>query len=254
MNRTLLVTLLRKEIQELDMITEGFMEINEYPKAIILLAQRKTEDIQGYIKQLAEFKTDISDKEIVVSTQIDIPTEETKPDNSENLEISEPIIDTNTQDEIQEEIISAQEFTSELIESEKIQETELEEMTLELVIDTISPEKDIVETKNIEIEEKSAQTVSSLNEIHSKPDNTLGSVLANKKISDIKQAINIGERFLFQRELFKGNGEDMNKTLNYINQLATLDEALSFLQSKYNWNADNETVIDFLQIIKRRFI
>ena len=78
--------------------------------------------------------------------------------------------------------------------------------------------------------------------------------LANKKISDIKTAISIGDRFRFQRELFRGNGEDMNKTLNYINQLATFDEVQSFLQSKYSWDKGNENVDDFYQIVKRKFI
>ena len=79
-------------------------------------------------------------------------------------------------------------------------------------------------------------------------------MLGNKKISDIKQGINIGDRFRFQRELFRGNGEDMNKTLTYLNQLATANEALSFLRSKYGWATDNETAEDFYQIVKRRFL
>lgn len=54
MNRELIVMLLQKNIEELHMITDGFMEMTEYPKPIILLAQRKTEDIQEYIKQLSE--------------------------------------------------------------------------------------------------------------------------------------------------------------------------------------------------------
>jgi hypothetical protein len=86
------------------------------------------------------------------------------------------------------------------------------------------------------------------------PDNSLGTTFANQKIDDIKKAISIGDRFRFQRELFRGNGEDMNKTLNYLNQLATLEEAVSFLQAKYKWDGENETVQDFFQILKRRFL
>jgi hypothetical protein len=46
----------------------------------------------------------------------------------------------------------------------------------------------------------------------------------------------------------------MNKTLNYINQLATMDEATSFLKSKYGWAVENETADDFYQILKRKFL
>jgi hypothetical protein len=87
----------------------------------------------------------------------------------------------------------------------------------------------------------------------SKSDNSLSATIANKKISDIKQAISIGDRFRFQRELFKGNGEEMNKTLNYINQLATLDEVLLFFKLKYGWEETNEVVEDFYQIVCWKF-
>jgi hypothetical protein len=46
----------------------------------------------------------------------------------------------------------------------------------------------------------------------------------------------------------------MNKTLTYLNQLATLDEAMSFLKSKYAWENSNEAVEDFYQIVKRKFV
>ena len=36
-------------------------------------------------------------------------------------------------------------------------------------------------------------------------------------VEDIRQAISLGDRFLFQRELFAGNGELMQKTLDEIN-------------------------------------
>jgi chromosome segregation ATPase len=246
MNRKLLVTLLRKDIQELDLITEGFMEMNEYPKAIVSLAKRKTEDIQSYIQQLAELKLEIPVEIPSVQNVLEPPKEELS---------SEPIIETSTEEEIQDELAASQELTSELIEIEEAPQEE-EDLTIEFVVEKAQTEDTVVEDAKEEIhaENKSTQTVPTRNDLLSKSDNSIGSILANKKISDIKQAINIGDRFRFQRELFKGNGEDMNKTLNYINQLATLDEVQSFLQSKYNWTTENETVEDFYQIVRRRFL
>ena len=251
MNRKLLVTLLRKEIQELDMITEGFMEMDEYPKAIILLSQRKTEEIQTYIKQLSELKKEQIPTEKSLAPTNGLPEiEQIKTNTPADIA---PTIDTNTEIEIQDEIESAIEFSTELIDFSEAAPEQTDE-TLEPTIQL--PEKpEIIEEKpTIIADEKPITANASRNELLSKPDNTLGSILANKKITDIKQAINIGDRFRFQRELFKSNGEDMNKTLNYINQLATLDEVLSFLQSKYNWPAENEAVEDFLQIVRRRFL
>lgn len=282
MNRKLIVTLLRKDIQELEMITEGFMEMNIYPKAIILLAQRKTDDIQSYIKQLSELELEESAAGINdLKQSITVPTA-----TQATIILAEPIIetsiDTDTTDEIHEEIDASMESTSELIENDDIvdvkeaiedivvnEDTEITEIkNTDLVTEEIKeneinkveivPETNIKplvdETRKTILGEKNILTTPSRNEQLLKADNSISSSLANKKIHDIKQAISIGDRFRFQRELFRGNGEDMNKTLTYINLLATLEEALSFLQSKYGWTPDNETAEDFYQIVRRRFL
>ena len=119
--------------------------------------------------------------------------------------------------------------------------------------DEIESKSTTEEHKRTIIAERIIQPTVSRNETLAKGDNSLSASIANKKITDIKQAISIGDRFRFQRELFKGNGEEMNRTLNYINQLATFDEASSFLMSKYGWDKANESVEDFLQIVRRRF-
>ena len=267
MNRKLLVTLLRKDIQELDMITEGFMEMSEYPKAIILLAQRKADDIQSYIKQLADLNSESSLVEAAAATEIQVPVVDVNTIPTETVIIPESVIVTNTEEEIQEEVQNEEEFTIELIEQEEIPTTDSKESTAELIIErpiveqfveqpiiVADIEPVIEESRKTVLSERAVSTVPSRNEILSKTDNYIGAILGNKKIDDIKQAMNIGDRFRFQRELFKGNGEDMNKTLNYINQLATLVEVQSFLESKYNWAEDIESVEDFYQIVRRRFL
>lgn len=266
MNRKLIVTLLQKDIQELGMITDGFMEMSEYPKAIILLAQRKTEDIQSYFKQLADLKTDAT-----VETEPDpiktiIAEVEINPIQIEPIPVIQELIETNTEEEIQEEIETALEFTTELIDFEpEITPTdEPEANIIEFVIEkpaevieekVAEPEVEtaIEEPRKTFLNEKATHATLSRNELLAKGDNTLGETLANKKISDIKQAISIGDRFRFQRELFNSNGEDMNKTFNYINQLATFGEVQSFLESKYKWTSENEAVEDFYQIVRRKF-
>lgn len=84
--------------------------------------------------------------------------------------------------------------------------------------------------------------------------NRLSNSLGNTKIDDIRQAISIGDRFRFQRELFRNNGEEMNKMLNYINLLASFQEIESFLQKKYGWTDDNQTAKDLYAIVRRKFL
>lgn len=262
MNRKLIVTLLRKDIQELDMITEGFMEMEVYPKAIIGLAQRKTEDIQSYIQQLFEEKyaPETTEKYGTEQEPINNTISESEIENILETPDTEDLTpkSTNNEDAIFETKIT--EASDHELDVDNIKdETQISTIneTIEVIETTTSfTDTKIIseETKKTIIGEKIVTPTISRNELHSKTDNTFSSTIANKKISDIKQAISIGERFRFQRELFKGNGEDMNKTLNYINQLATLEEVQSFLLSKYGWENENETAEDFMQIVKRRFI
>ena len=287
MNRKLIVTLLHKNIEELSMITESFMEMVEYPAAIVHIAKRKSEDIQLLIEQLAgvseEKKLSIITKQVPETTVInnnqpnsaviatpEIPVEknnipevvipqpitikeEEKAPEPETFEaevvieeITSTTVETEEPDTLVETTKTTETFTAELKSESAPEATKIEEIEIKTVTE---------ETRKTTIADKIIQPTVSRNEAHSKNnDNSLSASIANKKISDIKTAISIGDRFRFQRELFRGNGEDMNKTLNYINQLATFDEVHSFLQSKYSWDEENDNVEDFYQIAKRKFI
>ena len=280
MNRKLLVTLLHKNIEELGMITESFLEMNEYPKTIIQLAKRKTEDIQTILDELAGNKENLETIKIADINQNEVKIEEIfieqqpieMPEPVAALEpvilpepseveapivihapadpiIEEPAFVEIQMDEIETTTETTIEQTIEIENNNSITETTL---TTETVITEVI--KHTEEQKKVTIADKIGNQTTSRNEKLSQVDNSLSATHANKKVTDIKQAISIGDRFRFQRELFKSNGEDMNKTLSYINQLATLNEAMSFLKSKYGWDETNEAVEDFYQIVKRKFV
>ena len=72
-------------------------------------------------------------------------------------------------------------------------------------------------------------------------------------VEDIRQAISLGDRFLFQRELFAGNGELMQKTLDEINTLSSLSEAMDYVRDNFEWDKDSTAVQLFENVLKRRF-
>lgn len=284
MNRKLLVTLLHKNIEELSMITESFMEMNEYPQAIVHLAKRKTEDIQTIIDQLAEVQLTASTQKIpdiaVETPRKEVEIEDTKP--TFTVEVPTKVETIQQPEEIvsekpEETVLQPEDVVGNVVvEPDPIPEVSLDVVEDTVVVETEEERKLVIESretvevtatkdnhetrvvteeiKKTTIADKVAPQVVSRNELLSKSDNSLSATIANKKIEDIKQAISIGDRFRFQRELFKGNGEDMNKTLSYINQLATFNEVFSFLQSKYGWDEANAAVEDFMSIVKRKFL
>ena len=73
------------------------------------------------------------------------------------------------------------------------------------------------------------------------------------KVSDIKKAISLGDRFLFQRELFGGNGEKMAKTIAELNRLSGLDEAEAYIDKHFSWDKQSSTYELFYNILKRRW-
>lgn len=287
MNRKLLVTLLHKNIEELNVITEGFMEMNDFPAPILHLAKRKTEDIQTIIGQMASIQNSVMNENKERVTETSHTKAEPRPFDTKNIPTAEfqqttelikddlsgmnaeeldfPVESISTEEMVEETVMEETEevVVPEIVdEEEAVAVTESEEIVIESTEKTERTEEFNQITIKIKTEESKKTTIAdkiisptvSRNEILAKTDQSISASIAHKKIDDIKQAISIGDRFRFQRELFRGNGEDMNKTLNYINQLATLDEAVTFLQSKYGWESGNETTEDFYQILKRKFL
>ena len=68
-------------------------------------------------------------------------------------------------------------------------------------------------------------------------------------VEDIRQAISLGDRFLFQRELFAGNGELMQKTLDEINSLNSLSEAMDYVLDNFEWDKESTAVQLFENVL-----
>ena len=73
-----------------------------------------------------------------------------------------------------------------------------------------------------------------------------------KAVDDIRLAISLGDRFLYQRELFGQNAELMQRTLTELNALGSFDEALKYI-GRFNWDTESNTYQQFLVTLHRRF-
>lgn len=77
-------------------------------------------------------------------------------------------------------------------------------------------------------------------------------VLYGKPVDDIRQAISLGDRFLYQRELFGQNAELMQRTLTELNGLSSFDEALQYI-GQFGWDTESNSYQQFLVTLHRRF-
>ncbi|MBR6354431.1 MAG: hypothetical protein IKS01_01480 [Paludibacteraceae bacterium] len=72
-------------------------------------------------------------------------------------------------------------------------------------------------------------------------------------VQDIRKAISLGDRFLFQRELFGGSAERMQKTLDALNALGSFAEAEQYVHANFQWDRKSASYELFIAVLKRRF-
>jgi hypothetical protein len=70
---------------------------------------------------------------------------------------------------------------------------------------------------------------------------------------DLKREISLNDRFLFQRELFGNDRQGMNNMMSKLNSFNNYDDAEQFLKETTSWDFDNQTVMDFLAVIRKGF-
>lgn len=78
-------------------------------------------------------------------------------------------------------------------------------------------------------------------------------IQAPPAILDLKRSISLNDRFLFQRELFHNDRNEMNKVMISLNAFETFDRAENYLRETRSWDFEDQTVKDFLRIIQKGF-
>lgn len=82
----------------------------------------------------------------------------------------------------------------------------------------------------------------------------ISSQYKSSPISSITTAIGINERFELINELFDGNKERFDKTIEALNSADTFVQAYNYLEENFNWDMDNIHVQRILELIRRKLI
>jgi hypothetical protein len=70
---------------------------------------------------------------------------------------------------------------------------------------------------------------------------------------DLRTEIELNDKIWFIKELFSGSIDLYNQTINYLNQLEELNQAVDYLTRFFNWDLNNDTTRDFLEIVSKKF-
>lgn len=145
--------------------------------------------------------------------------------------------------------------TAEVAEEEPVQETPaeaVEEPQEQLQPEPATqPETVVAEPAQEEPKAEPAPAVAPAEPVHT--DAHKANTAYGASVTDLKQAISIGDRFLYQRELFGKNGELMQRTIADLNGLNTFDEAMEYIDRHFNWDKEQPSYELFVNALHRRF-
>lgn len=75
----------------------------------------------------------------------------------------------------------------------------------------------------------------------------------SKPITNLQASIGINEKFLFIKELFKGNSDYYSKSIDFLNQAGSYDNAMQYIHENFQWDKENDATKKFLDLVHRKF-
>ncbi|MBO7198622.1 MAG: hypothetical protein J6V26_01155 [Alistipes sp.] len=75
---------------------------------------------------------------------------------------------------------------------------------------------------------------------------------AYNRITDIRKAIGLNDKFLMIRDLFGGDANLYEDTITHLNEFEDLDECMIFIVENFRWNPDSEGAKLLVSLIERK--
>lgn len=174
---------------------------------------------------------------VLTALKTDIEELQSRPyvemeDEDEDFEVEEPIEEEEfvAKEVAEEPVAEAPKVEEPVVEEPKVEEPVVEEPKAE------EPQQELFEEPVAEKEPAAPKAM-----------------LYGKPVDDIRLAISLGDRFLYQRELFGQNAELMQRSLTVLNELHSFEEALNYISSHFQWDTESNTYQQFLVTLHRRF-
>ena len=194
-------------------------------------------------------------------------------------DIDEPLADGDIQDEVLEveEIEGGEDVLA--VDGDEVDDEPVAEPEMEIELEFFDEDEDIV-IEEVEVEESDDVAVVEENvgdeedgwaEEYNEGDvEDEGPVLVVDKarpdwydwevdipgsyIEDIWDGIGLNDRLLFLKELFNGDEIDFSETLDVLNEMTTLAEAVEYIRGRYPfWDEESDEVYRFYMTVRRRF-
>lgn len=90
-----------------------------------------------------------------------------------------------------------------------------------------------------------------------RPSHSVSEQLHKIPVKDIKAAIGLNEKFQFINQLFNGDSQKYNASVDHLNSCGSSDRAQEFLKNisqEHNWEKQSSVASLFMEIVERRFL
>jgi len=204
---------------------------------MLQLLQNKTGEIQSLLEHFKNTPNELEEGISLLSDRIEGLSKE--------FEILKANFNSVNEIVQEERIVSKEPVISNPEIKEEAKVEIVEEIKVKIEEELIAP----VSIHNEKIEESSTLN----DQLQSSGSEIIGEKIYSNSITDIRSAIGINDRFLFIRELFNNDNDKYNSTIEFINNAADFGIVEEQFKLNQNWDFENPTVVQFLEITKRKF-
>lgn len=181
-------------------------------------------------------------------------------DDEEELEIAEPVQVLETKEySLQKPVVQEAVFhVNEPVAQPEPQKSYTAQPLYNSAFDTITEAPTLTQyAERKEVNHMIGEAKESLNDRLKEQKTEVAHLLKESPIKDLKKAIGINDRFVFVKELFRGDDAMYERSIKTINGFHIFSEAEYWmtreLKFKLGWDDTNETVKHFYQLVRRRF-
>ncbi len=221
-----------------------------YERSVILNYKAKEEQVHG--------KSNVMDKEEAVEKVEKTTTEPIIEEKKESVQ------DESKEDTGEIQFDFSDDNESEQLDADFQNETDQNEVETEDIEEEVKSEKE-TEQFDQQTEQKESVNEAAENEmtrsfyerfekVHNE---SLGDRLGASKLDTLKGAIGLNDRLQFIAELFSGDSDKFNRTIEALDQQPSNEDArktLSQVAAKQSWDEENPLVEEFAKLIERRYV
>lgn len=258
MNNSEINSLIVNDLKELLLLFEGMSELSEIPVSVLNLASVKVERISSRINDLTP-KSD--NQEFSLSDDSDCAECREEEFGDEGIDHSDDEIyagesggeDFDSEDEYDDE----DEFDDD--EYEEWEEEEADEDEEELNFDELSEELSVElnefgtnfasDLKN----EASEDVLQSAQRDKTSVSTKTGSKRLESRFVVSLKKMGIVDRYRYGKELFGGDVALLSHTIDILDGMDSLDDAMAYIHDNFTWDEQNPAVADFLVLLENRF-